>query len=76
MLVALWGIDGWVIEALCEVVNAVAIVLEFIAPVSHFVEVLPDVDVEVLSEVIVNVSAVVMTALEFPMPIPEEEFSC
>ena len=35
------------------------------------------ISVEVLSEVIVNVlAAVMMTVLEFPMPIPEEEFSC
>ena len=68
-------------------VTNVVVALECVVPVAYFLvlEVLSDlvvealavgIGVEVLDDVNVNVSAAVMTALEFPMPIPEEEFSC
>ena len=37
--------------------------------------VLPEIGIEVLSDVSANAFAVVMTALEFPVPTPLEEFS-
>ena len=63
-----------VIESLVEFVAA----LEFIMPLTYFVEVLSDVvvavavgiSVELLSVVNINVSTAVMTALELPMSLP------
>ena len=53
------------------VVDRAIDVLEFVVSVSHFVEA-----VEASSGVSVNVSAVVMTALEIGELITSEEFSC
>ena len=62
-----------------DVVTGVVIVLEFVVPVSYFVEMLSDVavealaisvSVEVLVGVNVNVSPAVMTAVEFAMSTP------
>ena len=76
--------DVWidvVIESLASVVTGGVVVLEFLVPVSYFVEVWSDVlvvmveelavgiGVEVFADVNVNVSKGVVTALAFSMPI-------
>ena len=79
MAVELLVTDAWVIESFSDVVNGVAVVLELVVPVSYFVEVLQGVAVEalpvgiggeVLASVKLNVSAAVITIMEFPMSIP------
>ena len=61
------------------------VVLEVVVPLSYLVEVLSDVvvetlaidiGVEVLADMNVTISAAVMTALELPMPILLDGFSC
>ena len=68
-----------------DVVNGGVLGLEFVVPVSYLLEVLSDMMVgalavgigaEVLGDLDVNVSAAVMTALEFSMSIPLEELNC
>ena len=63
----------WVIGLLSDVMARVVVALKFVVPISSFVlaEALSvGIGVEVLTAMNVNVSAAVMTALEFPMPIP------
>ena len=81
MAVELLVIDAWtdvVIESLSDVVTGGMVVLEFVVPKSYFVEVLSGLVVEavvfsigfeVVGDVNMNVSAAVMTPLEFPMSI-------
>ena len=72
------------IDTLSDVVTTGLVVLVFVKRISYFVEVLSDVverlaigaRVEVLAGVKTTLLAVVMTALELPMPIPYKEFSC
>ena len=65
-----------VTESLSDVVTGGVVNLEYVVLVSYFVEVLCDavaealyvgIGVEVLADVNLNVSAAVMTALEFPL---------
>ena len=85
MPVGILLIDVWVVESLADVLTGVLLALKFVVVVSYAVEVLSDVVtessaanigvVEVLANMNVNLSAAVMTTLEFPMPIPYEESS-
>ena len=68
-----------VVKSFSGVMTGVVVTLEFVALVKYFVEVFSDVvvkmltvciDIEVLARGNVKVSAAVITALEFPMPIP------
>ena len=52
------------------------VTLAFIVPVSYFEASVFGTSVDVLPDVNVNISTGVMTALEFPMSIPEEACSC
>ena len=62
-----------VIESLADMVNGVVLALDVVVSVSYFVEVLSDVMVEAFTSGIdmnANVSASVMTALDFSMSEP------
>ena len=67
------------VESLSNAVTGVVVVLQFVVPVSYLVDMLSDVafeslaggiGVEVLAGVNTNVSAAMMTALEFPIALP------
>ena len=74
-----------VVESLTDVATGVVVGSEIVVPVAYVVDVFSnvavkalavDIAVKVLSGVNINASAAVMTALEFPVPIPKEECSC
>ena len=68
-----------VVNMLIESLSDVLVALDFAGPMSYFVAVerlVGDIAVGVLAGVTVNVSAAVMTALEFSVLILYEEFSC
>ena len=78
LVIDMW--DGVGTESLSDVEADVVLALEFVMPVSCFVEVLSDVVVkalavgiatDVLPDMNLNVLAVIMTALEFSTPILE-----
>ena len=78
MVVNITGsLSGWANEFLSDVATVIAVVLEFGVPLSNVAEVLSDmaevlvvsIGDEVLADVNVKLSAVVIISLEGPMPM-------